>query len=161
MGNPLLERASVTEAVAELLGSARTGQGGVLFVEGEAGLGKSSILESASRLARPDLLVGLGQGDAMETSLPFGVLDQALSMLGAPTLRAGPDPAVGRPEQLSRLLRWLEGSQQGVLIALDDAQWADSDSLELLSLLSRRITSLPVAVVAQLEENTHLCLYTF
>ena len=69
--------------------SARAGRGGVLFVEGEAGLGKTSILESARRLAEPDLRVGLAQGDAMETSLPFGVLDQALAALGGPSLAAG------------------------------------------------------------------------
>ena len=141
----------MSEAVAALLDSARAGRGGVLFVEGDAGLGKSSILESARHLAQPDLRVGLGQGDAMEMSLPFGVLDQALSMLGGTTLLRASDAPIGRPEQLYRLLRWLDHSEPGVLIALDDLHWADSDSLELLSLLSRRIGSLPSAIIATMR----------
>jgi DNA-binding CsgD family transcriptional regulator len=151
MASPLRERASESEVVAELIEAARNGCGGVLFVEGEAGLGKTSLLEWARHLAPPDLRVGLGQGDAMEMSLPFGVFDQALSMLDGPTLLTGSRAAIGRPEQLYRLLRWLEQSEEGVLIALDDLHWADSDSLELLSLLSRRIGSFPAAVVATMR----------
>jgi hypothetical protein len=148
MSARLWERGGVSEAIAELIDAARGGRGGVLFVEGDAGLGKSSVLDSATALAAPDLRVGLGRGDAMETSLPFGVLGQALDMLGGPDLAAGTHAATVRPEQLYRLLRWLETVEQGLLIALDDLHWADSDSLELLSLLCRRIDSLPAAVVA-------------
>jgi DNA-binding CsgD family transcriptional regulator len=151
MGSPLWERGGVSEIVADMLESARSGRGGVLFVEGDAGLGKSSILETACRHAQPDVRVGVGQGDAMEMSLPFGVLDQALAALGGPTLLSAPDTTTARPEQLYRLLRWLEESEQGVLVALDDVQWADSDSLEILSLLSRRIDALPVAVIATMR----------
>ncbi len=146
-----MERDGVSAAVIELLDAARGGRGGVLFVEGEAGLGKSSVLESARAWARPDLGVGLGQGDAMEVSLPFGVLDQALATLGGPALDVGPHAASARSEQLYRLLRWLASLEHGVLIALDDVHWADSDSLGLLSLLCRRIGSLPVAIVATLR----------
>ena len=148
MSSRLWERGGVSDAIAELIDAARAGRGGVLFVEGDAGLGKSSVLDSATALAAPDLRVGLGRGDAMETSVPFGVLGQALDMLGGPDLAAGLHAATVRPEQLYRLLRWLETVDQGLLIALDDLHWADSDSLELLSLLCRRIDSLPAAVVA-------------
>jgi DNA-binding CsgD family transcriptional regulator len=123
----------------------------VLFVEGEAGLGKSSILDCARSMSQPDFYVGIGQGDVMETSLPFGVLAQALTALGGPALTARPERAAARPEQLYRLLRWLETVEQHVLIALDDLHWADSDSLGLLALLCRRIGSLPLAVIATLR----------
>ncbi len=151
MDSPLWERGEVSVVVADLLGSARVGRGGVLFVEGEAGLGKTSILESARRLAEPDVRVGVGQGDAMEASLPFGVLDQAVGALGGPSLASGSHAITERPEQLYRLLRWLESAEHGVLIMLDDLHWADSDSLELVSLLGRRIGSLPVAVIATMR----------
>jgi hypothetical protein len=52
-------------------------------------------------------------------------------MLGGPNLLRESEPPIGRPEQLYRLLRWLDQGEQGVLIALDDVHWADSDSLEL------------------------------
>lgn len=151
MDSPLWERGEVSEDVADLLASVRAGSGGVLFVEGEAGLGKTSILDTARRLAEPDVRVGLGQGDAMERSLPFGVLDQALAALDGPSLAVGPQVGTERPQQLRRLLRWLETVDGGVVIMLDDVHWADSDSLELVALLGRRIGSLPVAVVATMR----------
>lgn len=151
MGHPLRERREASEAVADVIASARGRRGGVLLVEGEAGLGKTTILESARRLAEPELRVGVGRGDTMETSLPFGVLDQALGALSGPILGMGPTVATARAEQLFRLLRWFESLDQGVVLLLDDLHWADSDSLELVSLLCRRIGSLPVAVVATLR----------
>jgi DNA-binding CsgD family transcriptional regulator len=147
----LWERDGVGAAVGALLDAARAGRGGVLLVEGEAGLGKSSVVDLARALAQPELRVGSGQADAMEMLLPFGVIDQALATLGGPALAAGPHAASSRSEQLYRLLRWLETLRRGVLIALDDLHWADSDSLGLLSLLGRRIGSLPVAVLATLR----------
>jgi hypothetical protein len=87
----------------------------------------------------------------MEMSLPFGVLDQALAALGGPALLTGSDAAIARPGQLYRLLRWLERSERGMLIAIDDLHWADSDSLDILSLLCRRIGSPPAAVVATMR----------
>lgn len=151
MGSRLRERGGVTDFVAELLNEARAGRGGAVLVEGDPGLGKSTILESAMQMAKPDLRVGLGQGDAMEVSLPFGMLDQALTMLDGPTMLAGSDAGTARPGQLYRILRWLRQSGKGVLIALDDLHWADSDSLEIVSLMCRRIGSLPVALVATMR----------
>ena len=151
MSTPLWERRAATNAVADLLAAARVGRGAVLFVEGEAGIGKSSVLDSTLVMSQPDFQVGVGRGDAMETSLPFGMLDQALIDLGRPALASGSHVATARPEQLYRLLRWLEAMDQPVLIALDDLHWADSDSLGLLALLCRRIGSLPVAIIATLR----------
>ena len=62
MGSPLCEREGVSEIVTELLVSARAGRGGVLFVEGEAGLGKSSILESATAGRTAGSAGGAGPG---------------------------------------------------------------------------------------------------
>lgn len=70
MGNPLWERDGASGAVAALLAAARDGRGRVRFVDGEAGLGTSSLLESARALAAPGRRGGLGQSEAMEMSLP-------------------------------------------------------------------------------------------
>jgi hypothetical protein len=52
MGSPLRERGGVSDVVAAVLESARAGRGGSLFVEGEAGLGKSSVLGDVLRRVR-------------------------------------------------------------------------------------------------------------
>ncbi len=63
MSTPMWEREGVSAPVAGLRGAVRAGRDGVLFVEGEAGLRKSSVLDGVRALAPPDLRVALGQGD--------------------------------------------------------------------------------------------------
>ena len=56
------EREGVSAPVAGLRDAVRAGRGGVLFAEGEAGLGKSSAPGGARVVAPPGLRVDLGQG---------------------------------------------------------------------------------------------------
>ncbi|MDQ4068785.1 MAG: AAA family ATPase, partial [Actinomycetota bacterium] len=129
------------------------GQGGALFVLGEAGLGKTSVLEEACRQAGDDLLVARARCDPMEASLPFGVLSQVVHGLGgAEDLWTATEHADARTAALYRTLRWLESvATAPVLITIDDLQWADPDSLALMGFLCRRLASLPVAVIASLR----------
>ncbi|MGH9094836.1 MAG: AAA family ATPase, partial [Acidimicrobiales bacterium] len=77
----LLERETSMARVAALLARLRAGHGSALFVIGEPGLGKTALLDAARRLAPPDIAVGFGQGDAMETAVPFGLMGQVLRVL--------------------------------------------------------------------------------
>ena len=152
----LLEREGVLDAAAVLLDRARKGRAGALFVLAEAGLGKSSTLERACSLASEhSFSTGLGRGEAMEAALPFGLLAQALDGLGGRDVLDGPDGPSGSDLRAARfytVLRWLEQSApRPALVALDDVHWADPDSLALLSFLGRRMSALPVALIATLR----------
>ncbi|HEY2704479.1 MAG TPA: AAA family ATPase [Candidatus Dormibacteraeota bacterium] len=149
----MLEREAALDATGRLLDSARTGRGGTLLVVGEAGLGKTSVLEHALRLAGDDVRVGTGRGDPMESELPFGLVTQALAAAGGPDLLAGGGPAGTSPgAAFYQAQRWIE--EQGsrpLLLALDDLHWADNDSLAVLSFLCRRIAGRSVAVLGTLR----------
>lgn len=150
----LWERDVVLGAIDRRLRATREGHGGGLFVVGEAGLGKSSVLQVALALASSDFRVGLGRGDAMETSLAFGVLLQALEALGASDLlTSGPQVPNGdvRASRFYGLHRWLETVSDPVLLAFDDLQWADRDSVDVLAFLLRRTANLKVAVIGTLR----------
>ncbi|HSV66915.1 MAG TPA: AAA family ATPase [Mycobacteriales bacterium] len=154
MGGDLWEREAVLAAVAGLLDEARAGRGGALFVVGEAGLGKTTCLDRAVTLASPVARVGLGRGDVMEASLPFGVFSSALGAVGYRDLMA-PSAGAGfgdmRAARFYGALRWLEDTPGPVLLALDDLHWADPDSLALLSFLCRRLAGVPVAMLGTLR----------
>lgn len=164
----MFERESVLGAVAGLLDRARDGAGGALFVVGEPGLGKTSVLAHTRRLAGSDFVVGAAAGDPMETALPFGLAVQALAGLGGERLLMAGEPAAPggdtRTARFYRVLRWLEVQDGGgpVLLALDDLHWSDTDSLSLLSFLCRRLATLPVALIAALRpwppEAEQMCL---
>jgi ATP/maltotriose-dependent transcriptional regulator MalT len=152
----LLERQSVLDAAARLLDQVRDGGSGALFTVAEAGLGKTTALEYTCRLARESgFAVGLGRGEMMEASLPFGLLGQVFGQLGGGGVLDGDgsDPfGTDRGGMFYAARRWLESSASTpVLMAFDDLHWSDPDSLALLSFLTRRLVPLPVAIVGTLR----------
>ena len=147
------ELAVLEEAAA----GARRGQPQVVLVEGEAGVGKSSLLaRSAAVLAGATVLRASGdEGDEEELLLPYGVVGQ----LVASACGAG-----GRPGLLSAelsdgvdslavgadLVVWLGQCCRGrqmALAVIDDLHWADGPSARALLFAVRRLQADRVLVV--------------
>ena len=138
------------------------------MIEGPAGIGKTTLVRHTA--ARADgMTVLLASGSELEHEFGFGVVRQLLeraasgSFEGAAALAA---PALGwrYPRRRSRRpLRpptrgsrcctgstgsWPTSRPSGrMLLAVDDAQWADEPSLRFLAYLARRVRELPVAIV--------------
>lgn len=150
----LWERDQHLSAAAARIAGAQEGRGGALFVLGEAGLGKTSLLDEICRQADDDLLVTRARCDPMETSLAFGLLSEVVHDLGGGEgfWTATTEGTDTQAATLYRALRWLEQvATSPLLITLDDLQWADPDSLVLLGFLCRRLARLPVAVIGSLR----------
>jgi len=152
----LHERSAQLLMAADRLDRAADGQGGALFFAADAGLGKTSLLEQIRQGAAGVFRVGPAVGDPVETSVAFSLIGQALYALGCPVALAevgegGVSVGDMRSAQFHRVLRWLRGLTEPTLLTLDDLQWADSDSVAMLSFLCRRLAGLPVAVVATLR----------
>jgi DNA-binding CsgD family transcriptional regulator len=156
-GSGLLERDEVTAALRQLVGAVVAGESGAAFVLAEAGLGKTSLLDHARRHATTaGLAVGLGRGHPMETSLPFGVLAEALQGVGAQGAFGDGELAGGVPgDQASRfygILQWLQSQTgRGMLLVLDDLHWADADSVALFSFICRRLSTLRLGLIVALR----------
>lgn len=146
----LLERDDVIASVDQLLGEVAAGHSAALYVTGEAGLGKTSLIERACSQARSaGLTVGLGRGHPLEISLPFGLLAQALDGIGGRGLLGEAADGGDRAARFYAVLRWLQERAGGkVFLAFDDLHWADADSLALISFISRRASSLALGVLA-------------
>ncbi len=156
-GSGLLERDDVTAALRRLVETVSAGDSDAVFVLAEAGLGKTSLLDQACRFATTaGLAVGLGRGHPMETSLPFGVLLEALQGVGGQGMLEPDESAAGmagdRAGRFYGVLRWLQGEAgRGTLLVLDDLHWADADSVALFSFVCRRLTSLRLGLIAALR----------
>ena len=166
----LLERADELLALDALLDT-----GGVLVIEGGVGIGKTSLLRvGCERARRRGWRVLRGGGSELETGFAFGVVRQLFERdlaAAAPRQRAGwlagpalavrglfAGPAIpggGRdPFAVVHALYWLTANmaaRQPVLIAVDDAHWADPASLRWLAYLAGRVEGLRVAVVVALR----------
>src|SRR5438552_4235961 len=79
---PIWERDGTLGAIERLLSEAQEGRGRSLFIVAEAGLGKTTMVERAYNAPAGSFRIGVGRGDAAESSLPFGTIDQALRGLG-------------------------------------------------------------------------------
>jgi tetratricopeptide (TPR) repeat protein len=163
----LVERDEELARVACLMDEARHGRGGILVLEGEAGIGKSALVEVAVEDARArEMLVLAARGSELERRYAFGLVRQALQrrVAGRDELFAGraalaraaldlgfasrPPPATDATlDGLYWLLAELADGQP-LLLAVDDAHWADEESVGLLRHLAPRIGGLRAAVVA-------------
>jgi DNA-binding CsgD family transcriptional regulator len=153
----LLERDDVIASAGRLVSGTAAGGSGALFLVAEAGLGKTSVIDHACRLAaQAGLAVGLSRGHPMETSLPFGLLGQALDGAGGRGLLGeGLSSSASAGDRAARfygVLRWLQDrTGSGLLLALDDLHWADTDSIALICFLCRRMGPLRLALIASLR----------
>ena len=152
----MLERESALAAVSEVLTAARAGRGRALFVIGEAGLGKTTILTAATGQAGDQFRVGSGRGGFGRAAVPFGLVAEALGPLAGDGVvedelmkpsRGSGSPASVRLYVTFMLIRQLAASAP-LLLTFDDLHAADPDSLGLIHLLCHRIARLPVAVIA-------------
>ncbi len=119
-------------------------RGRLLFVVGEAGIGKTALVRAFCS-AHPELRVLWGACDALYTPRPLGPLIDMADDLAAPL---GPDPVPSLVVQA--LVRELDAPS---IVVLEDLHWADEATLDVLRLLARRIETLPVLLVATYRDD--------
>ena len=159
------ELAAIRRVVA-----AASGDGGALLLSGDAGIGKSSLLDEAINVATAaDVRVLRATGVRTEAHLPFAGLHQLLRpLLGG--LEALPPPqrsalgaafglsdgAMQDPYLISLATLTLltdAATEKPILAAIDDAQWLDRASDEALAFVARRLGSDPVALLLAIREG--------
>ena len=143
--------------LAAALSAARARQPQVVMVQGEAGIGKSSLIaEFLSR--QPDLRTIAASGEMAEAELPYGIVRQLADAAAAAApgaladlelLSHGPGPsanplAVG--VELRALISCLRRKQVAVVV-VEDLQWADPPSARALLFACRRLSADRVLVV--------------
>jgi DNA-binding CsgD family transcriptional regulator/tetratricopeptide (TPR) repeat protein len=116
---------------------AATGVGGcIVLVSGEAGIGKTSLLQQFSRQQRSTRVLW-GACDALFTPRPLAPLqDIARQTKGA--LLAAVDSSANREKIFAAALDELERGASA-LVVFEDVHWADEATLDLLKFLGRRI----------------------
>ncbi|MBA3450408.1 MAG: AAA family ATPase [Chloroflexia bacterium] len=133
----LLERDAVLDDLRGFLREAWDGRGSLLFLGGEAGVGKTALLGVFAAQARSIAVVMRGQCDALSTPRALGPLfDVASADPSLERLLSGNAP---RDHLFRGLLDRLRGGNRPVVLAIEDAHWADEATLDLLRFLGRRV----------------------
>jgi DNA-binding CsgD family transcriptional regulator/tetratricopeptide (TPR) repeat protein len=148
----LLERSESLSALGEALADVReSGRGRLLFVGGEAGVGKTTLLRRFSDQHAGSARVLWGACDPLTTPRPLGpFLDIAEATGGDLEELVG---GGARPHAVAAaLMRELRASRPTVLV-LEDAHWADEATFDILRLLGRRIGELPALVLVSYRDD--------
>src|ERR1700722_17844006 len=147
----LLERDPALASLRQYAHEASQGEGRLVLIAGEAGVGKSVLVERFQR-DLPDAFWSWGACDGLSTPRPLAPLfDLALDLGG--TLE---DLCRGRPERaevLAALLRQVTIDERLDVIVIEDVHWADEATLDLLRFLTRRIQSAQVLVIATYRDD--------
>src|ERR1700722_15847218 len=146
------------DALDAALAAARAGEPQVVVVQGEAGIGKSSlILEFLGR--QRGLAAVIASGETAESVLPFGIVQQlsAAASVASPGAAAGLDLLSGGPgpggDPLAvgvgggALIGALPRKQATAVVVVEDLQWADLPSARALLFACRRLGADRVLVV--------------
>jgi DNA-binding CsgD family transcriptional regulator len=164
----LIGRGTETAGLGKLLDAARLGTSGALVVRGEAGIGKTALLEQAAAMAG-DFRVLRATGIESEGELPYAALHQLLrpledriDRLAEPQARALSGAlGLAHEREADRFLIGVgvltlladAAEEQPLLALLDDAAWFDHESAHALGFTARRVQAEGVVLLFAVRDE--------
>ncbi|HEX5501877.1 MAG TPA: AAA family ATPase, partial [Thermomicrobiales bacterium] len=152
---PLVGRAREQAALRERLTAALAGRGGLALVGGEAGIGKTALVEALAHEATTlGALVLVGRCYDVAQAPPYGLwADLRERLPSSPELPPSPAAAhdgAGQAQFFARARAFFAAAaaRQPLVLLLDDLQWADPASLDFLRFFARSLAALPLLVLA-------------
>lgn len=142
-----LDLAALNDAADDVC---RSGDGRLVLLSGEAGIGKSALLRAflVDRENRQRVLIG--RCDALFTPRPLGpfvdVGEQVNGELGA-LVRDG-----GRPHDVAATVL-AELRRTPTIVAIEDVHWADKATLDVMRLIANRLAGVPTLVIATYRDD--------
>jgi DNA-binding CsgD family transcriptional regulator/tetratricopeptide (TPR) repeat protein len=139
----LVERDHEIEALRAAMREVASGAGRVIAITGEPGAGKSALVREAC-LEVPDMRVLRGACDPLSTPRPLGPFRDMAADLGHPW------PEIG--ETAWGLAGFCEAVFEAVgaeptVVVIEDAQWLDEASIDVIRFLLRRLESVPTLLL--------------
>ncbi|HEY7781132.1 MAG TPA: AAA family ATPase [Ktedonobacterales bacterium] len=155
--NRLLERGDQLATLEAHLASVITNaRGRMVFLGGEAGVGKTALARRFSGGRGNAVRVFTGACDSLFTPRPLGPFLDLAPLVGG-EFRALAERGARPYELAAALLRALAAGQPAILL-VEDVHWADEATLDVLRFLTRRVATVPALVVVTYRddlERTH------
>src|SRR4051795_10531579 len=141
----LLEREPFLEDLETHAAEAAAGNGRLVVITGEAGIGKTSLVD-AFRASRPDITWLWGACDGGFTPRPLGPLHEIATAVGG-RLRELCSADSDRNELFAAFAEMMSGAESTVGIVVEDLHWADEATLDWLAYISRRVANSRALVI--------------
>jgi DNA-binding CsgD family transcriptional regulator len=154
--------AEIDRARERLRRAKRSGQGAVIFVSGEPGIGKTALLDRIVEEAKEmGFAIGLSKAEEVGQISPLAPLLAALRSGPAPILSSGAFAELASLDDqpvwlVDRIAEMLEecATRSPLLVALDDVQWVDSLTAFALQFVPGRIAGSPVVWLVAARPQT-------
>jgi DNA-binding CsgD family transcriptional regulator/tetratricopeptide (TPR) repeat protein len=155
MVRSILEREQELAELGVAAREAASGSGSIVLIEGEAGIGKSSLVSSIRSVLPAEARLLLGYCDDLATPRVLGPLRDMRDQVGTPLAAALDSGDRGRV--LDAIRAELDWADHPTVMVVEDVHWADEATLDVLRFLVRRIGSLPAVLVLTYrdDELTH------
>jgi DNA-binding CsgD family transcriptional regulator/tetratricopeptide (TPR) repeat protein len=167
LAGALIGRDSELAMLARLMRQAAAGRGSSVLIEGEPGIGKSTLVRAAlTEAADAGCQMFWGAGDELGQALPLLPLLEGLRvrepsanprrntivrlLRGELTADRGTDVSAALAEQLLALVAE-ECATQPTILVIDDLQWADQASITLWGRLARSVRQVPLLLVGMMR----------
>ncbi len=146
----LLEREDELGTLSAVVDRAAGGTGSVVFVCGEAGIGKTSLVRALRDRARSRATFLFGACEPLSVPIPLGPLREITEAAGAADLiELGTDDRLA----LARALLEALSSRTPAVAVIEDVHWADPMTLDLLRLLARRVEDSQIAMIVTYRDD--------
>jgi len=147
----LLERTPFLQTLAEYAAEARRGDGRLVLVSGESGMGKTVLLE-AFQQRLPGARWLWGACDGLLTPRPLGPLFDIGPQLGGGFANLC-DGGAPRDRLFTGFLAELGPPAAFTVAVIEDVHWADEATIDLLSFLGRRLGRVPALLLATYRDD--------
>ena len=147
----LLERTPFLATLAEYAAEARRGDGRLVLVSGESGMGKTVLLE-AFQQRMPGARWLWGGCDGLLTPRPLGPLFDISAQLGGGFADLC-DGGAPRDRLFTGFLAELGPPAAFTIAVIEDVHWADEATIDLLSFLGRRLARTPALLLASYRDD--------
>ena len=152
MRRGILERDAELSALAHAAREAADGHGSVVLVMGEAGIGKSSLVEALRSHLPAEGRMLIGYCDDLATPRTLGPFRDLVGSVGTELSRAVTDGSE-RDRVLTALRTELTWPDHPTVLVIEDVHWADDATLDALRYLIRRIADVPAVLILTYRDD--------
>lgn len=148
----LIERAEFLESLQTKFNRAVQGEGHSVFIGGEAGIGKTSLVNAFCQSQPGDCIAYRGICDALFTPRPLAPLHDIAWQIGGDIAEKSMSIA-DRSDLFTRFFQALTYQLQPVILVFEDIHWADEATLDFIKFFSRRITQTACLFLLTYRDN--------
>jgi len=148
----LIERSGFLDILQSHFDNIAEDGGHCIFISGEAGIGKTSLVKAFCRKTGDNANIYLGTCDSLFAPRPLAPVYDILLQLGSKLPEKSNDIA-DHTSFFTRIFRELKNRKEESLVIFEDIHWADEATLDFIKFLARRISQLRCLFILSYRDN--------